>query len=218
MRSSSPRKANPTFGSRPSQTLLLPAPMKPTRNIVRPFPRHQTQPGTSWSWAAHRVWCSCMAAFGGPQAAFRQPLCCLVLALLEVNFTAEGKQPNRRCCLVHRTCEGTPCLDHEGSVFGFQREIVHNFASHRAGCHVDRGIIRGAGLDIAAMAGKIIFAAVAKITFIVDLSAGELTCTCGPLTRFSVTSPPTEVISTCPLRMLFSVTEPFNVLHGRGHR
>src|ERR1700738_4715041 len=38
--------------------------------------------------------------------------------LLEVDFTTEGKQPDRRCCLVHRTCEGTPCPDYERCVFG----------------------------------------------------------------------------------------------------
>ena len=88
-------------------------------------------------------------------AAFRQPLTVAwFLALLEVDFTTEGKQPDRRCCLVHRTCEGTPCLDHEGSVFGFQQKIVLHLAPHRAGGHVDRGIVGRAGLDVSAVAGR----------------------------------------------------------------
>ena len=59
-------------------------------------------------------------------------------------------------------------------MFGFQQEIVLNLASDRAGCHVNRGVIRCAGFDVSAMAGKIIFAAVAEIAFIVDLAAGRV--------------------------------------------
>src|SRR5207244_9950314 len=54
-------------------------------------------------------------------------------AFLEVDFTTEGKQLDRRCGLVHGTCEGTPRRYGEGGVFWLKAEIVFYLASHRVG-------------------------------------------------------------------------------------
>src|SRR6184192_460979 len=84
-------------------------------------------------------------------------------AFLEVDFTTEGKQLDRRCGLVHGTCEGTPRLYGEWGVFGLKTEIVFDLASHRVGNYFDGSVIRSGSFDIAGMAGKAIFAGIAEV-------------------------------------------------------
>src|SRR5438094_6561384 len=74
-------------------------------------------------------------------------------AFLEVDFTTEGKQLDRRCGLVHGTCEGTPRLYGEGGEYCLKAEIGFDLAPHRAGNHFDGRVIRSRSSDLAGMAG-----------------------------------------------------------------
>src|ERR1700682_2919647 len=67
----------------------------------------------------------------------------LLFAFLKVNFTTEGKEPNRGCSFTHRACKGTPGSRNKGSVFGLQRKVVLHFSLDRTSHHFDRGIRRG---------------------------------------------------------------------------
>src|SRR5205807_10077091 len=95
-------------------------------------------------------------------------------AFLEVDFTTEGKQLDRRCGLVHGTCEGTPRLYGEGGVFWLKAEIVFDLASHRVGNYFDGSVIRSGSFDIAGVAGKAIFPSIAEVAVVADTAAGRV--------------------------------------------
>src|SRR6266478_1564826 len=175
MRSSRSSKGQPKWRLKAAPTLLLPAPIKPTRTMARTpetdadFVVSDGPPGRVLIYGGNLRHPhgpsspSLSLGFNGSSS-----------TLLEVDFTTEGKQPDRRCCLVHRTCEGTPCPHYERCVFGFQKKVVFHFAPDRPRRHVNRGIVGSAGLDISAVTGEHIFAAIAEIALITDFSAGRI--------------------------------------------
>src|SRR6266481_7232586 len=150
-----PHKAHQDYGPYPGDGRRLRGVRRPTRSSAH-----------LWRQSAARSRPrspSLSLVFNGPSS-----------TLLEVDFTTEGKQPDRRCCLVHRTCEGTPCPHYERCVFGFQKKVVFHFAPDRPRRHINRGIVGSAGLDISAVTGEHIFAATAEIALITDFSAGRI--------------------------------------------
>jgi len=93
-----------------------------------------------------------------------------------MDFTTEGAQHDcrRDCNAPHGTCEGTSLIDREiGVSFGLKRNIVEHFAANRAGADVGGSPLRNGGLDIAAVAGEAVFAAVAEIADVIDVAAGR---------------------------------------------
>src|SRR5580704_7817302 len=114
MRSSRSTNGHASCWLRARPTLLLPAPIKPTR--------HTALATGTLSLAGE------YSPGGEPGLALIAPICrvddrsfrLVCLAFLEVNFTTEGKQPDRRCSLADRTREGTPCPYREGCVFGLE--------------------------------------------------------------------------------------------------
>src|SRR4029077_20198143 len=95
-----------------------------------------------------------------------------VLAFLEVDFTTEGSQPYRGSRLVDGTCEGTPFFYQEGSVhLGLEPKITLDLPAHRLCLDVDRGVFGYGGIDVSGVAVEPVFAGVAEITVILNLSA-----------------------------------------------
>src|SRR5208282_1926512 len=148
----------------------------PLNAIVQIFERQSQPPAQSPAYRGfasahethekHRPYFACMASRRGidrrartgshprfPETVLHPPspmIQRLLFTFLEVNFTTEGKQLNRRCRLTHGTCEGTPGPGNKGSVLGLQREIVLHFSLHRARNYFDRGVGRGNRLNISA--------------------------------------------------------------------
>src|SRR6266536_3702823 len=103
---SSKRHARRFDSSRP--TVVLPAPMKPT-SVTE----------------VKRAPAVCVRPLGTRVCSESR----LILAFLEVDFTTEGKQINRRSGLAQGACEGTSNLHCERRVLRLEGEI----ALHRSG-------------------------------------------------------------------------------------
>src|SRR5579864_396227 len=92
----------------------------------------------------------------------------------EVDFTTEAAQ---NYCggdggAPHGTPEGTSFFKHVRDVLpGLEVNIVVHFATNRAGTYVGRGGVGDDGLDVAAMAGEAVFAAIPKIASVIDAAA-----------------------------------------------
>src|SRR5215472_18369665 len=112
----------------------------------------------------------CMVTF--PASAKRKSGASL-LTLLEVDFTTEGSQPNRRGRLVDGACEGTPLASEEGSVgLRLHWDVVLNFAFHGLCFDID-GCVGGNGcVDVAGVAIESVFAGVAEVAVVTDCAAG----------------------------------------------
>src|SRR5947209_3805094 len=91
---SSKRQFNRRLRARP--TLLLPDPIKPTRNTARVRICDRSAGGSGW---CHE---SCLPAIADSPASF-------FLAFLKANFTTEGTQNHGRSCLTDSASKGTSC-------------------------------------------------------------------------------------------------------------
>src|SRR4029077_8371590 len=135
---SSNRQPRRRLSARP--TLVLPAPMKPTRKMARTgILRSDAVPPSSWREPGMPLMLVSRASF------LRDALD--VLAFLEVDFTTEGSQPYRGSRLVDGTCEGTPFFYQEGSVhLGLEPKIALDLPAHRLCLDVDRGVFGYGGI------------------------------------------------------------------------
>src|SRR6266700_3501281 len=95
----------------------------------------------------------------------------LILAFLEVDFTTEGKQINRRSSLAQGACEGTSNLHCERSVLRFEGEIALDRSVGRARQYVNGSVGRSQRLDVAGVARKVVNSRVAEIAVVLDLAA-----------------------------------------------
>ena len=123
IRSSKSVNLQPSCSAMMRPTLVLPAPMNPTRTTADGEPIAVPPAQT----------CRALGRFCiGTRCVFTPELPGVNLffgAFLEMDFTTEGAQHDRRCGLANRTCEGTPLLDREpGMGPGLKRNIVVNFA------------------------------------------------------------------------------------------
>src|SRR5579864_6420949 len=95
----------------------------------------------------------------------------LVLAFLEVDFTTEREELYRRCRLAQGACEGTPAFGVERGVLGFERKVAVHTALVRAGQHVNGSQSWRNRLNVAGVAGEVVFTLVAEVAGISNLSA-----------------------------------------------
>src|SRR5437899_2028604 len=161
MRSSRSSNGQPNCRLKARPTLLLPAPMKPTRNTAR-------NPEAGADGLASGCAPGLVLMHAALPERLLNPSRPDFSAFLEVDFTTEGKQVNRRCRFAHRTRKGTPCLDYERCVFGLQGEVVLHFTPYGARRDIDRGIRRGAGFNVAGVTGQRVFTARAEVALIAD--------------------------------------------------
>ena len=103
------------------------------------------------------------------------------LALLEVDFTTEGKQLNRGSGLAHRTCKGTPGFHKEGRVLGLEGKVILDFTLFGTRGHVDRSIRGSSSFDITGVAGQVVIPAPAEIAVIAYLAAVGVYLHQGPI-------------------------------------
>lgn len=95
----------------------------------------------------------------------------LILAFLEVDFTTEGKQLDRRCRFAYGAYKGTPTLGIEGCVLWLERKIAIHPALIRVRENVNGSVRRSDGFDVAGMAGEVVLPFSSEVARVLDLAA-----------------------------------------------